>query len=81
MYMKRKILIVFLSIILFILLFPIRLRESDGGTVSYVAVLYSISHVNRLNVGTRGEKTTLTKGTIVKIAGQTVYDSTQTFLS
>ncbi len=44
----KKILVVLLSILLLILLFPIPLHLKDGGTVEYRAILYKISKVHRI---------------------------------
>jgi hypothetical protein len=69
--MKKKIIIITITIIALILLFPIPIRYKDGGTVKYQAVLYSITDYNALR-GVDGYDT----GVEIKILGITVYENT-----
>ncbi len=81
--MKRKIkrTVITVLVILFVLmLIPIPLRLKDGGTVTYQAVLYSVSNVKR--IGTEHEYGCdyieyRDVGTVVKILGIEVFNNVQ----
>ncbi len=76
--MKKKLLVLFIVLFVFALLFPIRGKSSDGGSVSYHAVLYEVKLVNRRELGPYGEPSRLTKGTIIKILGFEIFNDTET---
>ncbi len=69
--MKRK--IVFLVAAAVVLLFPLRLRLKDGGTVQYRAILYSVQNVHRLNPDQESGREYL-EGAIVEILGMEVFN-------
>ena len=69
--MKKKMLIVMIVIIL-ILLFPIKFRLKDGGSIEYKAFLYKITKVKRLN---HYSETGYDKGIKIEILGFKVYDN------
>ena len=64
--MKKKYLI--LLIIIVILLFPIKIRLKDGGTVEYKALTYKVSKVHRLNP--LDSNSAYTTGIIIEIFGK-----------
>ena len=76
--MKRKLLVLFIVVFVFALLFPVRGKSSDGGSVSYRAVLYEVKLVHRQELGPYGEPSRLTKGTIVRILGFEIINDTKT---
>lgn len=76
--MKKKVSTILIVLVLIILLFPIKSMQSDGGSVSYSAILYEVRFINKRNIGPRGGNQSLTKGTVISIFGITVYDSTET---
>ncbi len=68
--MKKKYLI--LIIIIVILLFPIKIRLKDGGTVEYKALTYKVSKVHRLNP--LDSNSAYTTGIIIEIFGKKIYE-------
>ena len=69
--MKRK--IVLFAAAAVILLFALRLRLKDGGTVQYRAILYNVQNVHRLNSDLESGREYL-EGTIVEILGVEVFN-------
>ena len=76
--MKKKLLVLFIVVLVFALLFPVRGKSSDGGSISYRAVLYEVKQVHRQELGPYGEPSRLTKGTIIKILGFEIVNNTKT---
>ena len=72
--MKRKRIIALLAALAILLLFPVRHRLKDGGTVVYRAILYSVQDVHRLAPGLPAEQQYV-EGTIVHILGMEVFNS------
>lgn len=71
----KKILIITVCIVLAaVLLFPIPMYMEDGGTVEYIAILYSAAEVHQLN---QDEETDAPyqEGTIIKILGFEVFNN------
>lgn len=60
------------------LLVPVRGKASDGGSISYRAILYEVKLVHKRELGPYGEPSRLTKGTIVKILGFEIVNDTET---
>jgi len=58
----------------FILLLPVPLRLKDGGTIKYQAILYSVSDVHSLVVGS---EYSYQDGIIVEILGLEIYNNVQ----
>lgn len=73
--MKRKI-IVILSIVLFILLFPFQTKMKDGGTVAYRAAIYTVYDVHRI-VAPLDETTDseYIEGIIIEVFGIEVFNN------
>ena len=71
--MKKKIIIISLVIVLIALLFPIKMRLKDGGSVKYNAVLYTVTDVKRL-ADVKSDKE-YEEGLIVEILGMEVYNN------
>jgi len=69
--MKKQLIRIIIIMITLILLFPIPIRYKDGGTVTYQAVLYSITDYHALR-GVDGYDT----GIEIKLLGITVYENT-----
>ena len=69
--MKKKYLILII-IFLVIVLFPIKTRLKDGGTIEYKALTYKISKVRRLN--SLESDSTYTTGLIIEIFGKKIYE-------
>ena len=59
--MKKKLLVLFIVVLVFALLFPVRGKSSDGGSISYRAVLYEVKQVHRQELGPYGEPSRLTR--------------------
>ena len=59
--MKKKLLVLFIVVLVFALLFLVRGKSSDGGSISYRAVLYEVKQVHRQELGPYGEPSRLTK--------------------
>ncbi|MBR5425461.1 MAG: hypothetical protein IK106_02960 [Clostridiales bacterium] len=76
--MKKKLLVLFIVLFVFALLVPVRGKASDGGSISYRAVLYEVILVHKRELGPYGEPSRLTKGTIVKILGFEIVNDTET---
>ena len=77
---KKIVLVIIVAFVLFLLLFPIKMRLADG--IHYDAVLYQIVSVYRLSMGPHDgtSRNCLTKGTKIYILGSLVYDDTETIL-
>ena len=75
--MKKRILVLCIILLVIVLLFPVRGKSSDGGSVTYNAVLYEVRLVHTREIGPYGEPERLTKGTIVRILGFEVYNNTK----
>ena len=69
--MKKKIIVVMI-VIMVILLFPIRFKLKDGGSIEYKALLYKITNVNKLN---HYSETGYDKGLKIEILGLEVYNN------
>lgn len=57
-----------------ILLFPFPVRQKDGGSVKWNAVLYSVTDVHRANPDINGS-TEFLEGTIIEILGWEVFNN------
>lgn len=53
--MKKRFIIISVIVLLVILLFPIKQRLKDGGTIEYNAVLYSVIKEHSITVSEQGE--------------------------
>ena len=77
--MKKKIIIVAIVVILFILLFPRPRYLNDGGTVEYKAVLYKVSKVSRLisreEMEAEGKIKDYDKGIIIEVLGFEIFNN------
>ena len=71
----KKVLIILLILVAFILLFPIRGQFKDGGSVEYRAILYTVYDVHSLYGGPDTEMHYV-EGIIVEILGHQVYNNT-----
>ena len=71
--MKKRATKILIIVAAIILLFPIPLFASDGGTVRFQAILYSVTSYHALNGTLHGGYDT---GTEIKILGITVYEYT-----
>lgn len=73
--MKKKLLLLFLSIILTVILFtPKRLHYNDGGTDEYIALLYKITDVHQLApTKADGGGDGIVDGIIIEILGIEIY--------
>ena len=76
--MKKKLLVLFIVLFVLALLLPVRGKASDGGSISYRAILYEVKLVHKRELGPYGEPSRLTKGTIVKILGFEIVNDTET---
>ena len=65
-----------LVLLVLALLIPIPVRQKDGGTVEYKAVLYSVQDVHRINPDINGEKPFL-EGTVIEILGVEVFNNVE----
>ena len=74
--MKKRILIV-ITILLIIMLIPMKNRLKDGGSIQYKAILYDITKVHRLN---ENSSTGYDDGLIVKVFGIQVYNVINTYV-
>ena len=72
--MKKKVIIGICIVLIAILLIPIPMRQKDGGTVEYNAILYSIADVHRLNPDVESDQPYL-EGMIIKILGVEVFNN------
>ena len=77
--MKKKVIII--VVILFVLLFPIRLQLRDGGTVEYKALLYKVSKVNKLisieEMEAEGKIKNYDKGIIIEVLGFEIFNNVE----
>ena len=77
--MKTKVIIVVIVATLLILLFPIRLKLKDGGTVEYKALVYKVSKVKRLisieEMEQEGKIKEYDDGIIVEILGFEIFNN------
>ena len=71
--MKKKIIIVILAIILFVLFVPTPRTLKDGGTVEYTASFYKISKVHSLN--SIGAEKQYKEGIIIELFGIKIYNN------
>ena len=72
--MKKRIITISILVLL-LLIIPITLHYSDGGTTAYKAALYTIYQVHRIHDSADGPD--YIEGTIVKILGHEVYNDTE----
>lgn len=79
--MKKKALIINVTLLLAILLFPIRLNLKDGGSVQYKSLTYSITKVHSLVSEEEAIKDGKVKpykdGIIVEILGMKIFDNVE----
>lgn len=68
----KKIIIVVLTIIFFILIFPTKFQYKDGGSKGYKSLTYRITNYHALP----NEENKALRGITVEILGFEVYDST-----
>lgn len=77
--MKKKVIIILIVIILIVLLFPIRNRLKDGGSVQYKSLTYEITKVHSLIPEDEAEKIGKVKpyndGYVIKIFGFEIYNN------
>ncbi len=77
--MKKNVIIISAIVILLILLFPIRNRLKDGGTVEYKALVYKVSKVKRLisieEMEQEGKIKEYDQGLVIEILGFEIYNS------
>ncbi len=77
--MKKKVMIISITVILLILLFPIRNQLKDGGTVEYRALVYKVSKVKRLISIEEMEQEEKIKeydqGLVIEILGFEIYNN------
>lgn len=74
--MKKKVIIVMISVVLLVLLVPIPMHLKDGGTVEYRALLYKVSKVHSLISVEEKEKGKMyNEGIIIKILGFEIYNN------
>lgn len=66
---KKYIRIILVVLILLVLLFPVKYRYKDGGTIEYKAILYSVTVWNVMGIDG------LTEGTTIEILGIKLYDN------
>ena len=71
--MKKAFVTVAIILIVAVFIIPIPLRQKDGGTVKYQAVLYSISDVHRL--ASTEDDVIYEDGVIIEILGLEVYNN------
>lgn len=79
--MKKKIIIICLIVFAFAILFiPIPAKMKDGGTVHYNAILYDIYDIHRVTSPLEWNDAIVgneyIEGTVIKILGFEVYNST-----
>lgn len=69
---KKKVTIILITVLLLILLFPIKLRIKDGGSVEYRAILYKVTKVHSLSLeSSNGYET----GWRISILGFNIYSN------
>ena len=71
--MKKRATKILIIVAAIILLFPVPLFASDGGTVRFQSILYSVTSYRALNETLHGGYDT---GIQIKMLGITVYDNT-----
>lgn len=73
---KKVYIIIIVSVLSIILLFPIPMHLKDGGTVEYRALLYKVSDVHSLTSMEEMEQgKAYNEGTIIEILGFEIYNS------
>lgn len=70
--MKKKVIAAICVLLAIVLLIPIPMRMKDGGTVTYQAVLYSVSDVHRLAPSEPGG---YEEGIIIEILGMQIFNN------
>ena len=70
-FVKKRIIIIILTVIFLFLLIPFPQHMNDGGTVVYKAVLYSVTNYKRIK-----EPGVYDTGIEIKLLGMTVYENT-----
>lgn len=79
--MKKKIIISVTTIVLIVLLFPIRMNLKDGGSVRYKAILYSVTKVHRLMLEDEAEASGKVKpfedGYEIEVLGLKIYSNVE----
>ena len=75
----KKIIVILVVIVLLVLLFPIKNKLKDGGTVEYKELVYKISKVKRLIPIEEKEQDVKIKkyeqGTMIEIFGFEIYNN------
>ena len=71
----KKYIVIIVFIIVVILVFPIKIKSSNGGDVSYVSLTYEYTIVNRIEIGEYGKPSRKTKGIIIRLFGIEVYNN------
>ncbi len=69
--MKKKAITIIVIIVLLILLFPVKYRVKDGGSIVYKSIVYEITKVHRLH-----DIDGIEKGWEIKILGKQIYKKT-----
>ena len=76
---KKKVIIILVAITLLVLLFPIRNKLKDGGTVEYKALVYKVSKVKKLiskeEMEREGKIKKYDHGIIIEILGFEIYNN------
>ena len=68
----KKVIVILLVLVAFVLLFPIREQAKDGGTVLYNAILYDVYDVHRIS---SEEGKDFDEGIVVKILGYEIFNN------
>jgi hypothetical protein len=77
-FIKKRIFLIIGVILLFVLLFPIRYKLKDGGTIEYRSLIYSVYKVHSLTSLEEMEKGKVyNEGLIIEIFGQEIYNTVQ----
>lgn len=78
-YLKKKVIIILVAVILVISLFPIKSQLKDGGTVEYKSLVYKISKVKRLISIEKAEQEGKVKpyehGIVIEVLGFEIYNN------
>ena len=74
-YMKNKLLLIEIVLIVIILLFPIPMKLKDGGSIEYKAVLYKVTKYHRL--APMESETGYIDGIGIEILGVEIFNSTE----
>lgn len=69
---KKKVYIIIIIFILVILLFPIRMKLKDGGSVKYKSLVYEVTKIHQLTYQAEDIKPYI-DGFEVKLFGITIY--------